>query len=133
MNHPVIGKLEEITLIESIRRKGFPRERKVSKEQHGAELETTNKTHQYHLHKQHQQPTADKSGVGPARDGLPENGAGWDRGESEDGSMQARLQRGKHTLALEAWALASSTEMKEMTEPARASAPGAGSGHAGPR
>lgn len=41
VNHPVIEKPEEMTLDEPIRRRRFPRDRKVLEEQSGAELETT--------------------------------------------------------------------------------------------
>lgn len=84
--------------------KGISRERKVSEEQRRGRVRN-NKTHQDHLHQQHQPPTADRSGVGLCGHGLPENGAPWDRGEADRRPQHtAHPQRAPRNEAPKLWA-----------------------------
>lgn len=120
----MIGKLAEVTLVEAIRKKRFPREK--YQKSGGAELKITKPNSTISTNSSNR-PVTEKSWDSPRGTGFPENGALWDGGESNP-STYAHPQQGKPSVGFEASACSS-----EISRPMSRSAPGSGLQVAGPQ
>lgn len=118
------GQLAEVTLIEAIREKRFPREK--CQKSRGAELKVTKPNSTISTNNSNH-PVTEKSWDSPRGTGFPENGALWDGGESNP-STHAHPQQGKWSVGFEASACSSG-----ISRPTSRSAPGSGLQVAGPQ